>query len=126
MEIVRAALGLDPVQYQLDDRLKEIHYGAWEGFTDVELADREPQLFAQRQADIWQFVVPDGESYALLSERVGEWLTTLDQPTLVIAHGGVGRVLRHRLLGIDPQDLFVELFPQDRVFHWQNTAETAF
>jgi len=126
MEIVRAALGLDPVQYQLDDRLKEIHYGAWEGFTDVELADREPQLFAQRQADLWQFVVPDGESYALLSERVGEWLATLDQPTLVVAHGGVGRVLRHRLLGIDPQDLFVELFPQDRVFHWQNTAEAAF
>lgn len=126
MEIVRTELGLDPAHYDVDGRLKEIHYGAWEGFTDAELADREPHLFAERQADLWRFVMPDGESYELLSKRVGEWLTTLDRPTLVVAHGGVGRVLRHRLLGIDPQILFADLFPQDRVFDWRLSAETAF
>ncbi len=31
MELVRATLGLDPVVYQLDERLMEISYGEWEG-----------------------------------------------------------------------------------------------
>lgn len=123
MEIVRTALGLDAAGYRLDDRLKEVHYGRWEGFTNEELAQRDPHLVAERRADIWRFVPSDGESYELLSERVGEWFDTLDRPAIVVAHGGVGRVLRHRLLGIDPHFAVSEFFPQDKVFHWRDGKE---
>src|SRR4051794_1581913 len=37
MEIARAAMGLDPADYSLDDRLREIAFGEWEGFTTAEL-----------------------------------------------------------------------------------------
>jgi len=38
----------------------------------------------------------------------------------VVAHGGVGRVLRAHLLGLDKQESVAENFPQDRVFLWQS------
>jgi broad specificity phosphatase PhoE len=126
MEIVRTALGFNPAGYQLDERIKEIHYGAWEGFTDDELAACESQMFTQRQADLWRFVLPGGESYEILSKRVSDWLTKLERPTLVVAHGGVGRVMRHQLLGLDPQSVLVGVFPQDKVFRWQNGTESVF
>ena len=37
MEIVRTTLGLEPAAYRLDERLREIAFGAWEGFTTDEL-----------------------------------------------------------------------------------------
>lgn len=123
MEIVRRSLGLEPSEYRIDDRLKEIAHGALEGLTDSEFAVRHPQLAAARRADIWQFRPPDGESYSAMSERVAGWLTTLDRPVAVVAHGGVGRALRVQLLGLDPYRLFVEAFPQDKVFHWRDGAE---
>jgi broad specificity phosphatase PhoE len=125
MEIVRRSLGLDPAGYRVDDRLKEVHYGAWEGLTNEELTLREPHVLARRRADIWRFAPSGGESYELLSKRVGEWLAMLDRPVLVVAHGGVGRVLRHRLLGIDPDVVVAEAFPQDKVFHWRDGTETS-
>ena len=33
MELLRAAMGLDKEAYRLEDQLKEITFGAWEGFT---------------------------------------------------------------------------------------------
>ncbi len=36
MEILRAAMGLPPQGYATDDRLKELTFGAWEGFTGEE------------------------------------------------------------------------------------------
>lgn len=124
MEILRAALDLEPAAYRLDERLKEVRYGAWEGFTNEEIAEREPHAFAMRLADIWRFVPSGGESYELLAQRVGEWFATLDRPVLVVAHGGVGRVLRHQLLGVVRHRAVSERFPQDKVFHWQGGAET--
>ena len=124
MEIVRRSLGLEPSAYRTDDRLKEIAHGILEGLTDPEFAARHPRLVVARRADIWQFTPPDGESYSQMSERVGGWLTTLDRPTAVVAHGGVGRALRARVLEIDPYQLVAEAFPQDRVFHWRDGVET--
>ncbi len=33
MERLRRAMGLDPTAYRTDDRLKEVSFGDWEGFT---------------------------------------------------------------------------------------------
>jgi probable phosphoglycerate mutase len=60
----------------------------------------------------------------MLSERIIGWLATVARPTVVVAHGGVGRVLRSHLLGIDKLVSVAEDFPQDRVFLWSNGAGT--
>ncbi len=93
MEIVRAALGLDPGGYSVDDRLMEISYGEWEGFTLAEIQARDPDVLARRDRDKWDFVPPGGESYRQVAERVGAWYAAVTRDTVVVAHGGVARVL---------------------------------
>lgn len=122
MDLLRENMGLPAGGYRLEDQLKEITFGAWEGSTLEELADQEQELVASRRADKWGFVPPGGESYAMLSDRIGGWLRTVDRPSIVVAHGGVFRVLRGLLEGLDTLSVPKLDVPQDKVFIWRNSA----
>ncbi|TYC67554.1 histidine phosphatase family protein [Stappia sp. BW2] len=120
MELLRQSMGLPVEAYRLEDQLKEITFGDWEGFTLEELADEEQDLILQRRADKWGFVPPGGESYKMLTERIARWLVTVDRPSVVVSHGGVFRVMRGLLEGLDT-DVVPKLdVPQDKVFVWRN------
>jgi broad specificity phosphatase PhoE len=93
MEILRAALGLEPAAYDIDPRLAEISYGAWEGLTLPEIQARDPNVLQQRERDKWDFTPPGGESYRDVAKRVGQWYATVTRDTVVVAHGGVVRTL---------------------------------
>lgn len=93
MEILRAALGLDPTVYDVDGRLAEIAYGEWEGHTLPEVQARDPGVLKRRDRDKWDFRPPGGESYREVARRVGEWYATVTRDTVVVAHGGVARML---------------------------------
>jgi broad specificity phosphatase PhoE len=98
-EIMRAALGLDPGDYHVDARLREIGFGEWEGLTFRDVRSRAPQALAERERNKWSFVPPGGESYAQVALRMREWYDALDGKTVVVAHGGTARALIG-LLGI--------------------------
>lgn len=93
MELMRAAMGLEPGAYRTDVRLMEMSFGRWEGFTFAELQAREAEGLAERERDKWGFVLPGGESYAQLQIRVRTWYEELERDTVVSAHGGVCRAL---------------------------------
>ena len=93
MEIVRRRLGLDPQVYGTDDRLMEISYGAWEGLTLPEVEAHEPGVLERRDREKWDFAPPGGESYRDVGKRVADWYATVKRNTVVVAHGGVARVL---------------------------------
>jgi len=120
MEILRAAMGLEPKGYAIDPRLLEITFGELEGLTYGDIELREPGWSQARHADKWNYLPPGGESYHMLSVRIIGWLQTVTRPSVVVAHGGVGRVLRAHLLGLDKLTSVSEDFPQDRVFLWQD------
>ena len=120
MEIARGAMKLDPQSYTVDARLIEITFGELEGFTYQDIENREPGWLAMRETNKWEYVPPGGESYHMLSERIIAWLGTIVRPAVVVAHGGVGRVLRAHLLGLDRLVSVSEDFPQDRVFLWRD------
>jgi broad specificity phosphatase PhoE len=101
MEIVRAGLGLDPHAYRTDARLTEVAFGRWEGFSIDELRRTEPDAVAARERDKWDFVPPEGESYAATSRRVADWYAGETRDTVAVAHGGIFRGLIVRL-GIMP------------------------
>lgn len=48
MELVRGTLELPLLDYALDDRLREIGYGVWEGSTLAEMQAADPVLYARR------------------------------------------------------------------------------
>jgi broad specificity phosphatase PhoE len=104
MELVRTALGLDPQSYRLDERLTEISFGAWEGFTIPELRRVSPEAVAAREQDKWGFAPPGGESYAQMSQRVRGWYDALARDTVAVAHGGVLRGLIVQLGLCSPEE----------------------
>ncbi|MGA8495309.1 MAG: histidine phosphatase family protein [Xanthobacteraceae bacterium] len=93
MELTRAELGLDPKTYTIDDRLAEISYGEWEGFTLKEIQARDPDVLQRRECDKWDFRPPGGESYREVAQRVAAWYATVTRDTVIAAHGGVARAL---------------------------------
>ncbi len=114
--IVCAELGLPEDAIETDARLKEIAFGAWEGLTPAEIQTRHPEAWAARCADRWHHVRPGGESFALLAARVGAFLREVQGDTIVVGHGGAGRVLRG-LYGRLSEDQIVTLDePQDAIF----------
>jgi len=93
MEIVRATLGLQPHDYEVDARLIEIAYGEWEGLTLQEIETQSASVLSARERDKWDFAPPGGESYRELADRIGKWYGSLTADSVVAAHGGGVRAL---------------------------------
>ena len=115
MRIVLAAAGRPDAPFDLEPALKEVAYGAWEGQTLPEVAVSDPEGLRLRERDKWNFVPPKGESYAMLATRVAAWLATLEAPSLVVAHGGILRVLVHLIANEPAHDAPHLATPQDRI-----------
>jgi broad specificity phosphatase PhoE len=122
MEILRAELWLDRRAYRTDDRLMEINYGSWEGQPWADMAIRDAAGYAARQADVWNWRPPSGESYQMLAERVGAWLAEVAGDTVVVAHGGVSRALRAILFDLSAPEVMRLEVPQDRILVLQARA----
>lgn len=81
-----------------DTRLKEIHFGQWEGRSAAELMAEDPEALARFWRDPNAYLPPGGESLAHFQARVLDaWYDILsayaDQHILIVTHGGVIRVL---------------------------------
>jgi broad specificity phosphatase PhoE len=111
MDMVRAELKLPPGGYALDDRLREIGYGHWEGSTLAQARVSHPELYASRERDKWSALPPGGESYASVQIRMRDWYDSLKADTVAVAHGGTARALMVAL-GIETpasaSDLYIE------------------
>ena len=93
MALLRPELGLPADGYRIDDRLAEIAFGDWEGFTIAQLHERDPQGIARREHDKWHFLPPGGESYEMVFGRMRDWYASLAWDTVATAHGGTARGL---------------------------------
>ena len=111
MDLVRAELKLPTGGYALDDRLREIGYGHWEGSTLAQARVSHPELYASRERDKWAALPPGGESYASVQLRMRDWYDSLKADTVAVAHGGTARALMVAL-GIETpagaSDLYIE------------------
>ena len=117
-EIIRECLGRSsPVRF--DERLRELSFGSWDGFTRADIAALMPGAFDDERRDEWYFTTPDGETYEVFAGRVGAWLAeakAADRPLIVVTHGVVTRILRGLYAGL-PRGAAMRLpVPQDRIF----------
>lgn len=100
--------GTSGVRYDgvtFDDRLKEHSFGLWEGLNEVEIEEMFPGMVKAREADWWDYRVPEGESYALLEARLQPFVDELcsDQNYIIVTHEMVSKVMRKILLGLSEQ-----------------------
>ncbi|MGN6098101.1 MAG: histidine phosphatase family protein [Bosea sp. (in: a-proteobacteria)] len=103
MDILRRDLDLPAGAYRIDDRLKELTFGEWEGFTWREIRKAEREQAHLRERDKWGFVPPGGESYRMLAERVRPVLAGLERETVIVSHGGVARAVLALVGAVAPQ-----------------------
>jgi probable phosphoglycerate mutase len=112
-EIIAHSLGR-AAPPQLDDRLREISLGAWDGLDRREIRARIGHRFAEYE---WYFETPDGESYDAFAGRIADCLhDTADGPVIVVCHGVVTRVLRGLYAGLPRAAALRLAVPQDRIF----------
>ena len=113
---------------QVDPGLIEISWGRWEGLTRTEIAARDGELWAWREADRWHHPPPGGESHAMLTARARAWLDTVTgaDRLIVVAHGAFGRALRAAYLRLTPAQAATLDEPQDALFRLTAATITRF
>lgn len=97
-EFARAFARQSSLPLTFDTRLKEMHFGEWEGRSAAELMAEDPEALARFWRDPDAYPPPCGESLAHFRARVLDaWNDILsvyaDQQVLMVTHGGVIRVL---------------------------------
>jgi probable phosphoglycerate mutase len=110
---------LDPaLELGIDDRLRELSMGSWDGMTYSEIALSAPGIFEGAGRLEWCFRSPDGERYEGFAARVADWLSdSVDAPlTIVVTHGVVSRVLRGLYARLPREAALILPVPQDKVF----------
>jgi broad specificity phosphatase PhoE len=98
-ETATIAFGAQPVT--LDERLKEIHFGDFEGSTRAE-NERHP-AWAEWSQDPYHRAPPKGESYKDLRVRVAAWLEVahaVSGHVVAVAHSGTIQMVLAELLGL--------------------------
>jgi alpha-ribazole phosphatase len=107
--LLAPVLGISHEQVTLEPRLREIHFGAWDGrrWDDIQQHDAarlDAWMSAWHERD-----TPDGEGYRHVQARVAEWVHTLRGRAtniVVVAHAGSIRALLAHLLGISASQSF--------------------
>ncbi len=107
-ELIAKPHGLTPAAYP---ELRELCFGAWEGMSVEEVNEKYPGQLAERLKNIAAFSVEGGENFFQLSERVIPRYEDIvarhkDGQIVIVAHGGVNRVILAYILGIPVKNLF--------------------
>jgi len=88
--------------------LREIGFGIWEGLTWAQIGQRDPDTWAQWEANPMSAMPAGGESLSSITDRLHRLLSRLatrpdDETILLVAHGGSLRVLICLALGLPPR-----------------------
>ena len=102
MGYIAESLSLEPEQIAIVDHVKELGFGVWEGKPFWELKDSP--VYPAHPEDRYDWRPDQGESYADGHARIDQWLDTLDGPTVVVAHGAIGRCLLSEITGLPKRD----------------------
>ncbi len=90
-DIMLRTMGLSTDICSPEPRLKELTFGQWEGLTWKEVRSKDPERAARRDIDKWGTVPPEGDSYAMLAERIRPVFASLQEDAVIVSHGGVAR-----------------------------------
>jgi len=128
MDRMRAAFDvpLPPVIH--DKRLIEISFGELEGRLHSEINREGAIAPGHRDASYWDFRPVSGENYDDVAVRLLDFAKILTQHSVVVAHGGVLRVLRHLIEGTPRGEVLNWPPPQGVIAHFvgrQMTLHTA-
>jgi len=93
-----------PMAVQVDPRLREIDFGAWQGLTYAQMQEQDPEGLAAWNADRENRCPPGGESLSQVANRLSLLLDEIrlqyaDHTVVLVSHGGTVRLVLCLLLG---------------------------
>ncbi len=92
---------------EIEPLLKEVDFGRWEGKNFAEVSQQEPEL-VRNWMENKAFSFPGGESLVSFQDRINQIATRLynekGQRFLILAHGGVLRLLLCNLLNLSAEN----------------------
>jgi broad specificity phosphatase PhoE len=112
-DIIARSFGVIPIQ---SAELRERHFGIWEGMTINDIKGSYPVEFERWASDPLKYHPPGGETTLQVKKRVVNALKKIlpsrhgrshyDDTVIIVAHGGVNRVILCHILGIPLKNLF--------------------
>lgn len=107
-EIIAVPLGLNPV---IHDGLKERSFGLWEGMSFDEIRDAWPDAFTAWAKNPLRFSPLEGESTLDVRDRALQAFHEIagrhtGDDIVIVAHGGINRVILCELLGMPLENIF--------------------
>jgi probable phosphoglycerate mutase len=103
MGYLAEALALEAQQIAVDAAVQELGFGVWEGQPFWKL--KASPVYPAHPEDRYAWRPEQGESYADGHARIRRWLDGLDRPTVVVAHGAIGRCLVAEIAGLGRREL---------------------
>ncbi|NIZ14012.1 histidine phosphatase family protein [Phaeobacter sp. HF9A] len=101
-----ARIALGARDFVTEPRLAEVHAGQFQGLTRTDIADRFPEIHQRVQTNLGLFcAAPEGEGYGAFQSRILDLVNQLETPTVLVAHGLLGQVLRGLICGLDYEDM---------------------
>jgi probable phosphoglycerate mutase len=110
MSYVAREFGIAEGKIEIAPAMTELAFGVWEGRTFGEL--RADPHCPKTPLDRFSWRPERGESYADGLERVRQWIGRIDGPTVIVAHGAIGRCLIGLVSDLAPADLVAAKTPQ--------------
>jgi broad specificity phosphatase PhoE len=98
-----ARIALPSVGIETDPRLREMHFGAWEGLTWNECVARDGALVHRWVSDPGAHAPPDGETLAAFDARIAGALAALPPAGRIVwvVHAGVIHAVLARWMGVE-------------------------
>ncbi len=120
-----ADIALGGRSYHTDDRLKEVFAGDWEGQLRSDIYSDLPQGITPDSPHMeFYAAAPGGEGFDVFQARVRDFVATLTEPTVIVAHGLSGQLLRGEVCGLSRAELGALSNRQGVVYVLEDGIET--
>ncbi|EBA16496.1 Phosphoglycerate mutase [Roseobacter sp. SK209-2-6] len=101
-----AEIALRGLGFRTDARLAEADAGLLQGMTLDEVERRYPDIYRANPCHLDLFcAAPEGEGFDSFFNRIHDFMTTLEGPSVVVAHGLLGQVMRGIVLGLPRSEM---------------------
>ena len=110
MAYVTRALEISEAEVDMEDSLRELGYGIWEGRFFREL--KSDPAYPRDPVERFNWRPEQGESYADGLERLKQWIGRLERPSVIVSHGAIGRCLISLVCDLTPAKTLSQPMPQ--------------
>lgn len=105
LELAKGVAAGHGLEVELDDRIKEIDLGRWDGETYKEIFEKDGEILKKWIGDPTSVTIPGGESLTDVQERAMKWFTEAgnlrpDGTILASSHGGPIRAIIAAVIGL--------------------------